>query len=164
MGQQAIYMQVTVDGEVLKGQCTDVDHKDWCNIRRYYQELSYSFDARESKANSDPVHGPFVVIKEIDSASPNFYEALVKRKVVDKVELQFYRDNPKSGLKEHYFQIVMEDGRVVWARPHTPMPSEMTEFTPPNMEEIGFAYRKISWDWLHDATKATTFDFDDQNA
>ena len=50
---------------------------------------------RDNRGRGEPEHGACTVMKEIDKASPKFYEALAKKKKIDSVLLEFERDKPK---------------------------------------------------------------------
>jgi type VI secretion system secreted protein Hcp len=157
-GIMKVFMKV--DG--MPGSSLDVNHGDWSDVRGFGHEMEYPFDMRENRGKGEPVHGHCTVIKEIDKASPKLYEALVKKKKVGSVDLEFWRDNPESGGSEKYFTIKLTDCRVVHAKPHTPESGDET--TPPHLEEVGSAYRKIDWTWLSGGQVPTTFDFSDPDA
>lgn len=148
-----------IDG--CPGSTLDAKHKDWCDVRGFNHELQYPFDMRENKGRGEPVHGGLTITKEIDKATPKIIEALAKKKKINKVELEFWRDKPGEGGSECYFKIKIEDCRVVFAKPYTPKPGEQDATTPPHMEDIGFAYRKIDWTFDSGGQVPTTFDFSD---
>jgi type VI secretion system secreted protein Hcp len=156
-------MKVFMKIDGLPGSSLDQKHKDWCDIRGFSHEMSYPFDMRENKGRGEPVHGAFTLLKEMDKASPKLYEALAKKKKINKVEFEFWRDKPGEGGSEKYFSIVLTDCRVVSAKPYIPIGAEVEDL-PPHVEEIGFAYRKIDWTWLSGGQVPTTFDFSNPDA
>lgn len=157
MSRMKVFMKV--DG--MPGSSLDKQHKDWSDVRGFHHDLEYPFDMRENRGRGEPTHGPCTVVKEIDKATPKLYEALAKKKKVNSVELEFWRDKPGEGGSEKYFTIKLTDCRVVHAKPFMPDGDTGDETTPPHMEEVGFAYRQIDWTWLSGGQVPTTFDFSD---
>lgn len=148
-----------IDG--CPGSTLDAKHKDWCDVRGFTHELQYPFDMRENKGRGEPVHGGLTIIKEIDKATPKIVEALAKKKKINKVELEFWRDKPGEGGSECYFKIKLEDCRVVADTTFTPKSTEIDKETPPHQESVSFAYRKIDWTFDSGGQVPTTFDFSD---
>ncbi|MCA8918927.1 MAG: type VI secretion system tube protein Hcp [Planctomycetes bacterium] len=158
-------MKVFVKIDGMPGSSSDANHGDWCDVRGFNHGMEYPFDMRENKGRGEPVHGACSIVKEIDKASPKIYEALAKKKKVNKVELEFWRDHPTEGGSEKYFTIELEDCRIVQARPYMPTGgSAGAEDAMSHMEEVGFAYRKIGWTFLSGGQVPTTFDFSDPDA
>ena len=155
-------MKIFMRVEGFPGSSMESGREDWSDIRRFDHALSYPFDMRDNKGRGEPEHGACCVIKEMDKASPKFYEALAKKKRVDSVVLEFERDTPSSGATETYFRISLTDCRVINAHPYTP--ETATSDLPPHIEKIGFAYRHIKWEWLSGGALETVFDFADPNS
>lgn len=147
----------------IPGSSLDKNHEDWCDVRGFSHEMKYPFDMRENKGRGEPVHGEMSISKEMDKASPKIYEALAKKKRIEEVEIEFWRDNPTDGGSELYFTIVLKDCRVVMAQPYMPMAGGEDDSLS-HMEKIGFAYRQIEWTWLSGGQVPTTFDFSDPDA
>ena len=158
-----VSMKIFMRVEGLPGSSMEVGREDWSDIRGFEHALEYPFDMRDNKGRGEPEHGACCVIKEMDKASPKFYEALAKKKKVDEVVLEFERDTPDSGATEVYFRISLTDCRVISARPHTPS-LEGNNHLPPHAEQIGFAYRHIKWEWLSGGALETVYDFADPNS
>ena len=155
-------MKVFMKVEGIAGSSTENGRGDWSDVRGFDHELEYPFDMRDNRGRGEPEHGACRVIKEIDKASPKFYEALAKKKKIESVVLEFERDKPGEGATEAYFRVELNDCRVIKARPH--IPQESGTAMPPHVEEIGFAYRKITWTWDSGGAIETTFDFSDPQA
>jgi type VI secretion system secreted protein Hcp len=160
MGSMKVFMKV----EGIAGSSMEKGRKDWSDVRGFNHALQYPFDMRDNRGRGEPEHGACTVLKEIDKASPKLYEALAKKKKVDSLLLEFERDKPGEGSTEAYFRIELHDCRVISARPHVPTSMGKDENSPPHMEEIGFAYRKITWTWDSGGAIETTFDFGDPKA
>tara|TARA_R110002094_G_scaffold79448_2_gene85333 strand:- start:889 stop:1371 length:483 start_codon:yes stop_codon:yes gene_type:complete len=160
MGSMKVFMKI----EGIAGSSMEKGRTDWSDVRGFDHLLQYPFDMRDNRGRGEPEHGACTISKEIDKASPKFYEALAKKKKIDSVLLEFERDKPGEGSTEAYFRIELEDCRVITARPHVPKGDVNDENAPPHMEEIGFAYRKITWTWDSGGAIETTFDFSDPQA
>ena len=156
-------MKVFMKIDGMPGSSLDQNHADWCDIRGFSHEMAYPFDMRENKGRGEPTHGAFSVSKEMDKSSPKLYEALAKKRKINSVEMEFWRDKPGEGGSEKYFSILLTDCRVIEANPFIPQ-GEDTDDMPPHMEKIGFAYRKIDWTWLSGGQVPTTFDFSNPDA
>ena len=160
MGTMKVFMRV----EGFAGSSTEKGREGWSDVRGFTHEMTYPFDMRDNKGRGEPEHGAFLVSKEMDKASPKFYEALAKKKKVDQVVLEFERDTPGAGSTEIYFRITLTDCRVIMARPHIPSSKERAEDAPPHMEEVGFAYRHVKWEWLSGGALETVYDFTDPSS
>lgn len=160
MGSMKVFMKV----EGIAGSSMEKSRADWSDVRAFDHQLTYPFDMRDNRGRGEPEHGACVILKEIDKASPKFYEALAKKKKVDSVILEFERDKPGEGATEAYFRIELNDCRVIQAQPHIPTGPQVDANSPPHMEKIGFAYRKITWTWDSGGAIETTFDFADPQA
>ena len=101
MGTMKVFMRV----EGFAGSSTEKGREGWSDVRGFTHEMTYPFDMRDNKGRGEPEHGAFLVSKEMDKASPKFYEALAKKKKVDQVVLEFERDTPGAGSTEIYFRI-----------------------------------------------------------
>lgn len=160
MGSMKVFMKI----EGIAGSSMEKGRSDWSDVRGFDHLLQYPFDMRDNRGRGEPEHGACTVIKEIDKASPKLYEALAKKKKVDSVLIEFERDKPGEGSTEAYFRIELKDCRVITARPHVPKDAVSKDNSPPHMEEIGFAYRKITWTWDSGGAIETTYDFSDPKA
>ncbi|MFO0983703.1 MAG: type VI secretion system tube protein Hcp [Planctomycetota bacterium] len=159
MATMKVYLKV--DG--MAGSCTEKNHKDFSDVVGFIHETTYPYDMREGKGRAEPEHGPFTVIKEIDKASPMLHEACAKKKKVNKVDMELWRDKPDGGGSEHYFQYTLENCRVVHIKPWMEVGSTSGKTSPPHLEEVSFAYQIIKWEHKADK-KNTQFDFQNPTA
>lgn len=160
MAGMRVFMKI--DG--MPGSSLESNRADWCDIRGFNHELKYPYDMAQGRGTGSPTHGACTILKEIDKASPKLYEALAKNLKVNKVELEFERDKPGDGSTEMYFKIVLHECRVIYARPHIPPFKDRDPDMPLHLDEIGFGYRKIDWEWLSGGKLPTTFDFTNQSS
>ena len=88
-----VFMQI----EGMAGSSLEKGRDDWCDVIGFSHELKYDFDMGGTAgrgARSEPRHGAVRILKEIDKSSPKLYEALAKKKKIEKVTLEFERDQP----------------------------------------------------------------------
>lgn len=153
MATMNVYCQI--DG--MKGECAEDKHKEWCVVLGFRHQIEYEFDFREGRGKAEPNHAGVTIVKPLDAASPLLAEACAKKKKINKVALEFMRDNPADGSNQMYFTITIEDVRVVKVKPiMSEDPTAVKEY--PHHEEVSFAYRKIVWKQVP-ASKETQFDF-----
>ena len=157
-------MKVFMKVKDMAGSATEAGRSDWSIVFGFDHLLKYPFNPSLGGGSGEPSHGACTAIKEIDKASPKLYEALAKKLMVASVEFEFERDLPGDGKTEVYFKILLTECRVTIARPHIRHSTGPDDMMPSHLEEIGFAYRKIDWEWLSGGKLPTTFDFNDPKA
>jgi len=130
--------------ERLKGECTDGRHTGWFEI------LSFSWGASqpagslggEAAGRSRADFEDLVITKLIDSGSPGIYSRCAAGTRIPKVLLEACHH---TGGEEHtYFTIKLEDAVISSVRPGG---SGDDEGASRPIEEIGFRYSKISWEY-----------------
>ncbi|APG19802.1 type VI secretion protein [Kosakonia radicincitans] len=90
------------------------------------------------------VHGPMVISKEIDKASPKLFQALTSGEQLSSVILEYYRISPQ-GQEEIYYTVKLERAIVTYIRDYTPMCLLPENEKMGHMEEVAFTYEKITW-------------------
>jgi type VI secretion system secreted protein Hcp len=91
-------------------------------------------------------HGPLVITKEVDKASPLLYNILVNNENVKKWKLQFWRPSP-AGTEQMVYAIELENANIAGIKmimPNNKHP-ELMKFA--EYEEVQFTYQKITWTW-----------------
>ncbi len=99
------------------------------------------------------VHGPLVVTKELDKASPMLYQALCTGEQMKSVVIKWYRIDP-SGTEEHYFTTKLEDAIITEIKAWMPNALDVNKETFKHMEDVSFTYKKIIWTWEPDGIEA----------
>jgi type VI secretion system secreted protein Hcp len=156
MGKMRVFCQI--DG--MDGECTEKDHKNWCEVLAFNQKIIYPFSRGEYTGTGEPEHHGLTITKPMDSATPLLMAAGAKKSKVKEVTIEFTRDDPKSdeGGTQVYFIIKLEDVRVISIEPSSPLELDPGERFP-HREDVTFAYRKVIW--KHDpASQETQYDFD----
>ena len=92
-------------------------------------------------------HGPVVLTKRIDKASPLLYNALTKGEGLT-VTIKWYRYvQGGGGGQVHYYSTLLEDSRIVWMKQWFPMTMDKTTSEFGHQEQLAITYRKITWTW-----------------
>jgi type VI secretion system secreted protein Hcp len=87
-------------------------------------------------------HAPFKFVKPVDKASPLMQRAMGQNHTVS-AKFKFFRNNPDSGIVEHYYTIELEAARVSGIRTWLPNNLDPAAATFPFMEEVSIAYNTI---------------------
>ena len=90
-------------------------------------------------------HGPIVIRKRIDRATPLLAKALVQNEV-EAGTFRFYRTGD-DGTEQHFFTIDFQQGRVSSQTTYSSdnVAAAGVAGSSPFMEEVRFVYRRISW-------------------
>ena len=97
------------------------------------------------------VQSPLRIVKIIDKATPGFHKALCTGQNLAKVELMFYRIDPKTRSETEYYRMTLENARIVDIQPYMPMSFVPTNESYRHMEQVSFVYEEIEWNWLPDS-------------
>jgi type VI secretion system secreted protein Hcp len=129
-----------VDG--IPSESTDDKHKDWIEILSFSHNMNQSASATKSSTGGASSgrcdHSDFVIVKQLDKASPKLYELCSSGKHIKEVLIEFCR---AGGDKVKYMEIKMEEVLISSVSPGgsakggDDIPSE----------EVRFNYGKIKW-------------------
>jgi type VI secretion system secreted protein Hcp len=112
-------------------------------------EVSVPFDAVSGLAGGRAEHRPFIVVKEIDQATPALYRALVEAEPIDEAELQYWAPKGKGGAGAEImrYSVRLRQARLVGVRFVQPdvLDADLRAF--PEAEELSFVYEQIEWCW-----------------
>jgi type VI secretion system secreted protein Hcp len=113
--------------------------------------LSRAFDPRTGQPVAGREHGPLIVLKLIDRASPLLHKAWASGQGLPSVTLDWYRIDPQTREEEGYYVITLTKARVVAMTTFMPL-----SFLPANeayrhMEQVSFNYQGVEWQWLPDS-------------
>lgn len=119
-------------------------HENETIVKSFSHNIKIPRDPSSGQPSGQRSHQPLVVTKLIDKSSPLIYNALTKGETLTNVDLKFYRTG-YTGKPEHYFTISLEDAVVVdvAAAMNQEVGMALTDVAP--LEDVSFAYRKISW-------------------
>ncbi len=128
--------------EGIPGESTDDKHKDWIEILSYSHNITQPKSVTKSSAGGAGSgrceHGEFVVVKQLDKASPKLYEYCSSGKHIKEVLIEFCR---AGGDKLKYMEVKMEEVIISSVSPGGS--AKGSDEIP--SEELRFDYGKIKW-------------------
>jgi type VI secretion system secreted protein Hcp len=134
-----IYIKFT--GPDLKGESSDVDHKDWIEIESWSHNIRQPKSATASTAGGHTAerceHGDMVFSKGMDVTSPQIYEAASGGTTFAEVTIDFLRsDGDDKRVK--YMEIKLKN--VIFS---SVTPSTSAEGAP--VEQFALKYAAVEW-------------------
>lgn len=137
-----------IDG--IEGESTDDKHQNWIEISAFShgmtQRVADTASSAGARASERASHGQFVVIKDLDKASPKLAVYLNQGKNIDKIRLELCR---ATGEKTCYMVYELHDVIVGSVAVHGKKDDDRGLPT----EEVSFAYGKITWTYTVTDTK-----------
>ncbi len=91
-----------------------------------------------------PVHQPISFVKPIDDTTPQLYQALCERELLDKVTF-FWTQFSKKGEVELVFEVELLNARLISVQPSMPDLSQPEHDALPYREQVALIYETISW-------------------
>lgn len=141
----------------MPGECTEQNHKDWCVVLGFDEEIEYPFDFSSGVGTGEPRHSGVSIVKPIDTASPLLAHAAAAKEKIDKVVIELTRDPVGGGRTQTYYIITLEDVRVTKVKTYMPLDAAAQKQYP-HFEEVTFCYRTIVWKHAP-GSKETQYDF-----
>ncbi|MHC4645137.1 MAG: type VI secretion system tube protein TssD [Planctomycetota bacterium] len=124
-------------GDILgESPVTSLDREESIDCYGFAHDVYVPYDPDTFQVSRPRKHTPISIIKRYDKASPLLYAALCTDELLTSVELRFYRNTP-SGPEEHFFTVLLENGKIVDMR---------TVY--PNLERVSFIYESITWRYV----------------
>ncbi|MEE4174413.1 MAG: type VI secretion system tube protein TssD [Xanthomonadales bacterium] len=126
------------------------DHVEWFALR-------HEITAPRHEATGLPTgkrqHGPVVVTKRLDRATPLLQDTLTKNGTIDEIKFLFYRP-ASSGAEEHHFTITLNEATIAGI-----VLDQLNNRYPEHMpfevfETVSFTYDKITWEEVIEGTMA----------
>lgn len=125
--------------------------EDTSDVFEIEHHMHQPVEPTTGQASGVRIHSPLRVVKIIDKASPGFHKALCTGQNLSKVELSFYRIDPKTRSEVEYYRITIKQARIVDIQPYMPMSFVPTNESYRHMEQISFVYEEVEWNWLPDS-------------
>lgn len=120
------------------------DHSDEVTVIAFDHHLFIPRDPQSGQPVGRRVHGPLVIRKRFDKASPMLYQALCTGERLTTVEIKWYRTT-MEGTQEHYFTHKLEDALIVDIKGNMVLTTDVSQDYRDHEEEIWMTYRKIEW-------------------
>jgi len=127
-------------GSQVKGGCQEKETKDMIEVQGFEHTITVPTHRQTGAATGETMHGPIVIVKPMDRASPLLQLSLNEHHEMEG-EVDFYRT--RDGQRKHWYTITFEDARLVEVRTYKELAIEGGD--KPDLEQLQFRYRKISW-------------------
>lgn len=128
----------------IKGSNTVKDRDKSSEIIELHHTVRIPIDARRGTISGKRVHEPVTVMKEIDTASPQLYQACAEGKTLDFVDIAFYRITAE-GLEKEYYSIRLEQVKVAAVEAILPNTQNPQNDRLTHYEKVRFMYEKVTW-------------------
>lgn len=129
-----------VDG--VDSESTDDKHPNWIEILSFSHNINQAASATKSSTGGASSgrceHADFVIVKQLDKASPKLYELCSSGKHIKEILIEFCR---AGGDKVKYMEIKMEEVIISSVSPGGS--AKGSDDIP--SEEVRFNYGKIKW-------------------
>jgi type VI secretion system Hcp family effector len=90
----------------------------------------------------------FVIVKEIDQLTPQFYKAVTNNEQWKKVTITLYRINPTGGDEEPYFEFLLEEVVVTSVENYMPLTIVAENEEMGHLEKVSFLPDRITWTYI----------------
>lgn len=153
MAMQAhMWLEGTDQGKI-EGSCDVKGREGSVLVEQFDHNITMEPDRNSGLPTGNPRHEALTVCKYFDKASPKLYKALVRGERFKSVEIKWYRIKP-DGKQEHYFTHKLEDAIITGIKPEMKNRLDPQNEQFQHMENVSFAYRKITWTWQPDGIGA----------
>ena len=133
-GSYAIFLEITG----ISGESADSAHEDWIEVLSYSHGVSQPMSGITGVRTAGRAeHQDFVVVKELDKASPKLALYCCNGTHIEEITIQLCR---ADGDKEKFMEFVLTDVIVTSVIPSGCAGSEVRP-----TEEVAFGYGRITW-------------------
>jgi len=149
---------MTIDGQnqgtITSACCQMEGREDTVILYQLNHMIEQPRDKHTGRATGKRVHNPFVLLKEIDKATPLLMQALVTNELLT-VKFEFYRPNPEGdGTEEQFYMIELEGANLISFAGELPNTLGKETSAYPPLESLQLAYRKIIVTYQTDGVSA----------
>jgi len=149
---------MTIDGQnqgtITSACCQMEGREDTVILYQLNHMIEQPRDKHTGRATGKRVHNPFVLLKEIDKATPLLMQALVTNELLT-VKFEFYRPNPEGdGTEEQFYMIELEGANLISSAGELPNTLGKETSAYPPLESLQLAYRKIIVTYQTDGVSA----------
>ena len=151
-------MSLTLSGSAtgqIDGEDTLFGMTDVIRCFGYTHNVSYPVDGSGIPQGARQ-HGPLIIHKQIDKATPLLNQAFATADNIDSFTLRVYRDDPMMGGVQQYYTIELINAFVIGIRNDNESVAN-NSFT--HDEFVSFGYQQIVWTYEPESITAT----DDNN-
>lgn len=128
-------------------------HENEVLVEAFKHNVTLPRDPQSGQPTGQRVHQPLTITKVFDKSSPMLYQALTRGERLSKCEIKWYRTS-SMGTQEHYFTHTLEDAVIVDIKSYMPNCQDPAQSHFTHLEDVSFAYRKITWEHVAAGTAA----------
>ena len=147
-GAPTVFLSLLANGVVIEGDSTHKGHENAIECVYFTSSVeTVRITSGSGMSTGRRSHGPIVVRKLIDKATPLLARALVHNEEVEGT-FAFYRPDPGgTGAEQRFFTIGFGRGRVAGQTTYSPdnVALPAAPGSAPFMEELHFVYQRITW-------------------
>jgi len=153
------YMTINASNQgAIEGSSLRKGRENRINLFAFNHNVKLPFQSHRNIGNGPVVHEPLSITKEVDKSTPKLYQALVEKELLTEVKLEWFRFDSK-GEENVYYQVILENAHLLSISPWTPKVDASDSDRLRFMEELTFAYEKITWNWGPDGDIAYQTDW-----
>jgi type VI secretion system secreted protein Hcp len=146
----------TLKGETqgdIKGEVTQKGHEDHILLLGFEHKIHSPVEGATGLISGKRVHGPLIIRKEVDMASPLLYNALCTAENLTDVVIEWWRI-ASTGQEEHYFTTTLQDAKISEIKEFVPDRQDPSKESYRHIELVSFLYRKILWEHVIKSTSS----------
>ncbi len=137
------------DGKPIEGGCQEQDRGGLMEVQAFRHLVTVPTHSQTGAATGETLHGPLVITKPLDRASPLLQLALSEHHELEG-SLSFYRT--RDGKRRHWYSIHFADARLVSIR--TCKDLVLRGGDAPDLETLRLRYRSIKWEHREQSKEA----------
>lgn len=130
----------------IQGSVTQKGRENKILVFSAIHEIVCPRDPASGLPTGKRTHKPFMILKELDRATPLLFSILANNENIASIELQFWQPSP-TGVERQHFTVRLTNANI--SSIHFKMPNNrstrlarLTEY-----EEVCFTYQRIEWTW-----------------
>lgn len=98
--------------EVVGKQAYQKEFEDTVHVLEYEDRTHIKVQAQAGQAVGERIHEPIKITKLLDKSSPQLFQALTKREILEEVEITWYSPLV-DGKRQAYYKVKLENALVV---------------------------------------------------
>jgi type VI secretion system secreted protein Hcp len=131
----------------IKGSVKIEGREDSSEVMEFHHDLHIPADPKSGSLTGVRVHGPIILTKAYDSASPDLYERCCTGKTIKEVEIKWYAID-ETGAEKEYFIHKLEKVKVAAMKAYMPNTKDPDKERYVHLEEVSLMYEKITWKFV----------------
>jgi type VI secretion system secreted protein Hcp len=138
----ALYYSNGITGSNSKGGRED------SSVVIEFDHMVYSpVDTHSGSMTGARVHGPVMVTKEIDKASPLLYKAATTGETLSELRVEWFRITPE-GVEEMYYKHTLRNVKVTSVEEVLPNTKDPALERQTHLEKLKLMYEEIEWEFV----------------